>query len=116
MTGGPGGDDIRFQTFSALDWLVTSDPWADLAMPPSSLSQNTGSSWRFVQDQDDHLSKQGGSRNLSVTSSVVSAKSLQSCLTPWTSPPGSSAHGVLQVRILEWAAMPFSRGSSQLRD
>ena len=28
------------------------------------------------------------------------------------SPPGSSVHGVLQARILEWAAVPFSRGSS----
>ena len=27
-------------------------------------------------------------------------------------PPGSSAHGILQARILEWAAMPSSRGSS----
>jgi hypothetical protein len=25
-------------------------------------------------------------------------------------------HGILQARILEWAAFPFSRGSSQLRD
>ena len=25
------------------------------------------------------------------------------------SPPGSSVHGILQVRILEWVAMPFSR-------
>ena len=31
-------------------------------------------------------------------------------------PPGSSVHGILQARILEWAAMPSSRGSSQLRD
>ena len=30
--------------------------------------------------------------------------------------PGSSVHGILQVRILEWIAMPFSRGSSQLRN
>ena len=29
------------------------------------------------------------------------------------SPPGSSVHGVLQTRILEWGAFPFSRGSSQ---
>ena len=29
------------------------------------------------------------------------------------SPPGSSVHGVLQVRILEWGAMACSRGSSQ---
>ena len=26
--------------------------------------------------------------------------------------PGSSIHGILQARILEWTAMPFSRGSS----
>ena len=30
--------------------------------------------------------------------------------------PGSSAHGILQARILEWVAIPFSRGSSQTRD
>ena len=32
------------------------------------------------------------------------------------SPPGSSVHGILQARILEWVAVSFSRGSSQLRD
>ena len=25
------------------------------------------------------------------------------------SPPGSSVHGILQARILEWVAIPFSR-------
>ena len=30
--------------------------------------------------------------------------------------PGSSVHGILQARILESVAMPFSRGSSQSRD
>ena len=32
------------------------------------------------------------------------------------SPPGSSVHGILQVRILEWVAIPFSRESSWPRD
>ena len=32
------------------------------------------------------------------------------------SPPGSTVHGILQPRILEWVAIPFSRGSSQSRD
>ena len=32
------------------------------------------------------------------------------------SPPGSSVHGILQARILEWVAISFSRGSSQPRD
>ena len=40
----------------------------------------------------------------------------QSCLTLCVpmdcSPPGSSVHGILQARILEWVAFPFSRGSS----
>ena len=32
------------------------------------------------------------------------------------SPPGSSVHGILQARILEWVVMPSSRVSSQSRD
>ena len=44
----------------------------------------------------------------------------QSCLTIYNpmdcSPPGSSAHGIFQARILEWVAISYSRGSSQLRD
>ena len=46
----------------------------------------------------------------------VCAKSFQSCLTlrdPMDgSLPGSSVHGILWARILEWVAMPSSRGSS----
>jgi len=30
--------------------------------------------------------------------------------------PGSSVHGILQARILEWLAIPLSRGSSLSRD
>ena len=32
------------------------------------------------------------------------------------SPPGSSVHGILYVRLLEWVVISSSRGSSQLRD
>ena len=38
----------------------------------------------------------------------------QLCLILYES-PGSSVHGILQARILEWVAIPFSRGSSQPR-
>ena len=31
------------------------------------------------------------------------------------SPPGSSVHGVLQARILEWVAIFISKGSSRIR-
>ena len=48
------------------------------------------------------------------------AKLLQSCLTLCNpmdpGPPGSSVHGILQARILEWLAMPSSRESSGSRD
>ena len=49
----------------------------------------------------------------------VLAKSLQSCPTPCNSLdcslPSSSVHGILQVGILEWVAISFSRGSSGSR-
>ena len=51
---------------------------------------------------------------------LLPAQSLQSCLTLCDPldcrPPGSSVHGILQSRILEWVAMPFSGGSSSSRD
>ena len=34
----------------------------------------------------------------------------------FAAPPGSSVHGILQARILQWAAISFSRGSSPPRD
>ena len=30
--------------------------------------------------------------------------------------PGSSVHGILQARILEWVAIPFARGTSQAKN
>ena len=44
----------------------------------------------------------------------------RSCSTPCDpmdcNPPGSSTHGILQARILEWVAMTFSRQTSQPGD
>ena len=55
-----------------------------------------------------------------VQGQCMCAKSLQLCPTLCSSmdssPPGSFVHGILQARILEWVAMPPSRGSSQTRD
>ena len=41
-------------------------------------------------------------------------KVAQSCLT--CNPMDYAVYGILQVRLLEWIAFPFSRGSSQPRD
>ena len=46
-------------------------------------------------------------------------QSLQARLTLWSmdcSLPGSPIHGILQARILEWVAVPSSRGSSRHKD
>ena len=50
----------------------------------------------------------------------IYAQALQLCSTLCNtmdcSPPGSSVHGSFQARILEWVAMPSSRGSSRPKD
>ena len=54
------------------------------------------------------------SESESVSCSVVS----KSLWLQWTicSPSGFSIHGILQARILEWVAIPFSRGPSPPKD
>ena len=47
-----------------------------------------------------------------VSHSVLS----DSCNCMDCSPPGSSVHGILQAKVLEWVAISSSRGSSQPRD
>ena len=50
-------------------------------------------------------------------SEVKSLSCVRLFVTPWTvSLPGSSVHGILQARLLEWVAISFSRGSSRPRD
>ena len=47
---------------------------------------------------------------------LVAQSRLTLCDPTDCSPPGSSVHGILQARILEWVAIPFSRASSRPRD
>ena len=60
------------------------------------------------------------SRKAAGSEKVKWSKVAQSCPTLWDlldgSLPGSSVHGIFQAKILEWAAISFSRGSSQHRD
>ena len=57
---------------------------------------------------------------LCISALCVCIQSLQLCLTLCDtmdcSLPGSSVHGILQTRILEWVAMPSSQGSFWHRD
>ena len=47
---------------------------------------------------------------------LVTQLCLTLCSPTDCSLPDFFVHGILQVRILEWVAFPFSKGSSQLRD
>ena len=47
---------------------------------------------------------------------LVTHSCLISCYPMHCRPPDSSVHGILQKKILEWVAIPFSSGSSQPRD
>ena len=47
---------------------------------------------------------------------LVSQLCLTLCNPLDCSSPGSPVHGILQARILEWVAIPFSKGSPQPRD
>ena len=66
-------------------------------------------------DPSSHLTF---NKPLGACCAVVRCSVMAKSATPWItrSLPGPSAHGILQTRILEWVAMPSSRGSSQPRD
>ena len=55
------------------------------------------------------------SDNCLVQYKTVKVKVAQLCLTLYD-PMDYIVHGVLQARILEWVAFPFTRGSSQPRN
>ena len=52
--------------------------------------------------------------SLSIFKCIVKMKVTQSCLT-LCDPMDCTVHKILQARILEWVAFPFSRGSFQPR-
>ena len=85
------GSNPRF--LCLLHWQAGSSPLAPPGTPKSEVN------WSELKWYESHL--------------FVS----QLFATLWIdcSPPGSSVHGISQARILEWAAIPFSRGSSRYR-
>ena len=57
-----------------------------------------------------------GNRVMRVVCVCVSRSVVSDCDPMDCSQPGSSVHGILQARILEWVAIPSSRGSSRPRN
>ena len=72
----------------------------------------------------DEMSPEYNLVSISTWNSEISSYTLccvsQSCLALCSpldcSPPSSSVHGIFQARVLQWVAIPFSRGSSRPRD
>ena len=64
-----------------------------------------------------YIVNSGGGISCSAVSNSLQPHGPQSTrlLCPWN-PPGSSVHGILQARTLEWVAIPFSGASSQPRN
>ena len=87
---------------------------------PSSRGSSQPRDWTQVPHMhaDSYcLSHQGKPKNTGVGGGGLVAKSCRTlCNSMNCSPPGSSVHEILQARILEWVAIPFSRGSSQHRN
>ena len=98
---------LRFQKFS--HWTLT---WYTIS-PLSNFLSTGFSSERFRKGQSPNWWRiSAKSERESVSQSIV----FDSWQLMDYSPPGSSVHGILQARTLEWVAIPFSRRSSQPRD
>ena len=77
----------------------------------SSSSSSSSSAW--VKERENRSVSRSSIIVQSLSHTCVCADSHQSCLTLFNlmdcSQPGSSVHSILQARVLEWVAMPYSR-------
>ena len=91
---------------------LSSAKWLHLSKPHSPHLQNENQDSIWVENERKTWWLQHVSQHL-LRASLISVLVTQSCLTlcdPMDySPPGSAVHGILQARILEWVAIPFSR-------
>ena len=67
--------------------------------------------WKFLV----HVPLKPSLKVLSITLLACESEVAQSCPTLFDH-MDYTVHGILQAKILEWVAIPFSRGSSQPRD
>ena len=72
--------------------------------------------WKFSHLNNKKNKTNKGKKSYLFVKVLVTQSCPTLCYFMDCGPSGSSVHGILQARILEWVAMPFSRGSSQPRD
>ena len=78
-------------------------------LPCLSFCPSERKAWSLIHPHRRHL------RKMNLLKEEEEVKVTQLCLT-LCDPMDYTVHGILQARILEWVAFPFSRGSSQPRD
>ena len=100
--------------FCCLFLVTLAKPWKRWKLPPPACLHAATGEWKRS------ISVWPGCRVNKTKIQYTHAQSLQSCpaLCDLTNhnPPGSSVHGILQARRLEWVAMLSSRGYSRPRD
>ena len=92
-----------------LEWvaMLSSRGSSNPGIKPASLMSLALAGWFFITSATCEAL-----RNPVQCSSVQSLSHVGLCDPMDCSPPGSSVHGILQAKILEWVAMLSSRGSS----
>ena len=111
---GPGTSTQTCNCISSAAVYDASPAWRPPAPPRTTHRLSLGRSWhcRVV-----HISSCGGCLSIFPTVfPAVCVSDAQLCDPTDCSPPGSSAYGIPQARILEWVAISSSRGSSQPGD
>ena len=104
---------MKVKSLSHAQLLAT--PWTTAYQAPPSIGFSRQEYWSGVPLPS--LQEYEIAVFLSMCTRVLSHFSrVRLCDPVACSPPGFSVHGILKARILEWVAMPSSRGSSQPRD
>ena len=108
---------VKVKSLSRVRLLGT--PWTTAYQAPPSMGFSRQEYWSGVP-LPHQVSSKGFlysffTPNIEYGPKMGEVKVSQSCPT-LCGPIDHTVHGILQVRILEWVAFPFSRGSFQLRD
>ena len=98
-------------------WAPGREPWP-LRDPVSLLQMTTlGRKLPDLPTNSQSMGEPSFSTGLACTHVCLVASSCLILCDPMDCrPPGSSVHGILQARTLEWVARPSSRGPSRLKD
>ena len=121
-----GGYQCPGWPWESLVWIETAnlDPWTALwgrelhPNPSAQPFRNTGLGL-YINEKPKPLRFLGLSAtatHISQCMCVCTLTRVWFCHSMDCSPPGSSVHGILPARMLEWVAISFSSGCSQPRD